>query len=177
MNPSKELSLRLRRDFETLQLPVSFARSWPLLKQKLAGNNFDFVLMLGQAGGRKCLGMEKIAVNLIDTETPDEDGEAVINRKISEHGPEAYFSNLDLRNWCKLGRERKLPIEVSHSAGLFVCNFLYYQMSKHSQIKSLFVHLPYMTEQMPGKPENTPSISLALMEDCIRFIISEFKKN
>jgi pyroglutamyl-peptidase len=169
INPSKEIVHRLQSrgdvDVETLVLPVSFEKAFDRVQEKLLAQSYDFVLMLGQASGRSHIGLERIAINLIDTEVADEEGQWWLNRKIVEEAPEAFICDLPLRTWVAELKTLGHEVEISNSAGLFVCNSLYYQVSRLGG-PCLFVHVPYADEQ--GK---RPSQSLIRMTDCLSDLI------
>lgn len=181
INPSQELLGRLAMSYETLLLPVSFEMSWPLLKGKIEEGDYDFVVMMGQAGGRSKVCMERITVNLIDQEVEDKKKQYIAERKIVELGPEAYISELPLRQWCQQANVRNLPIEISNTAGLFVCNYIYYLTLNYfktfskSTGSAIFIHLPYQLEQLPGKSLGTPGLGQEQMADCLYFILDQCK--
>lgn len=181
LNPSMEVAQAISAEsgVDVLILPVAFVRVFELVKLKIEENTYDFIISLGQAGGRRLVGMERIAINLIDTDIPDEEGALCEERKIQDLGPAAYISPLPLRAWQKkISTLKNLPVEVSNSAGLFVCNYLYYQLQHYLQMHSamarcLFVHLPYMTQQTLGKPSGTPSLEISVMRDCVAEIMKQ----
>jgi pyroglutamyl-peptidase len=176
INPSQELARAFAKTCDTLVLPVSYDRAWKILRAQLAERDYDFILMLGQAGDRKNICLERVAINLQDTETPDEDGIVRVQSKISEAGPDAFMNPLSLRALSQALQRLKLPVEVSFTAGAFVCNSIYYQsflFLKESgrQTPVLFVHVPYLPEQTLGKAEGTPSLSLDLMRETISALL------
>ncbi len=180
INPSGEIVRSFENQCDTLVLPVSYLRSWEILQKQLVSTPYDFVLMLGQAGDRKGICLERMAINLQDTETADEDGDVRVQRKIAENGPDAFMNPLPLRAWSQALQKMQLPVEISFSAGAFVCNSVYYQAfqlmkEKGRQTPVLFVHVPYMPEQTVGKPEGTPSLSLEIMKRAISELIGILK--
>jgi pyroglutamyl-peptidase len=177
INPSQELAKAFAKQCDTLVLPVSYDRAWKILRAQLAERDYDFVLMLGQAGDRKNICLERIAINLQDTDTPDEDGVLRVQSKISETGPDAFMNPLSLRALTQALQKLQLPVEVSFSAGAFVCNSIYYQsfsFMKESGRKTpiLFVHVPYLPEQVLGKAVETPSLSLEVMKKAVGALLS-----
>lgn len=181
MNPSRELALSFQNDFEVRILPVSYERAIHVLNPDLAAGRFDLVLMLGQAGGRRFVELERVALNLEDNASPDEDGDLRLDRAISSSGPEAFLSRLPLRQFATNLQARQLPVQVSLSAGAFVCNSLYYKVLSRIQqsslrIEALFVHLPFTPEQVQGKPAGTPSLEISEMKKCVESLILEIQK-
>jgi pyroglutamyl-peptidase len=157
---------------KTLLLPVSFEKSWPLLLAELEKEPFDFVLMLGQAGGRSKICLERVAINLIDCDQPDEEGIKWTDKKIIPEAPTAYLSPIPVRKILDVLRQAEIPSDVSFSAGAFVCNYLYFQsldwLSRRGQMdRALFVHIPYLPEQVMGKSATVPSLGLGLQRQAL----------
>lgn len=186
INPSEEL-LKIYSGCEkidTLLLPVSYEKSFRLLRQKIENKAFDFILMMGQAGGRKHVCLERVAVNYIDTDKADEDGKLILETVIRQDGPSAFLSNLPLRQWLTSLRAKGFNVEISNSAGAFVCNHLYYQAFEHFLTSApsssgvpplLFLHVPYMTEQLMGKPAETFGMSLQCMKQTVSAVLLEIE--
>ena len=182
INPSeqivRQLSGTLKDSVEGLILPVSYERAFEFLKSHLEKQSYQVILMLGQASGRRHIGFERVAINLMDSETADEDQVLKKEQKILHDGSDAYVSELPLRQWVDVLRKENLPVEISNTAGTFVCNALYYQVlsflsEKKSRSQALFVHVPYLPEQVEGKSVETPSLSLEIMLQTIQRLIQE----
>lgn len=168
MNPSQVLL----REFsgcgsvQTCTLPVSYDRSWNKLEDLLTQEpSVDFLIMLGQAGGRSKVCLERVALNYIDTEQADEDGVIKLEQQIDPESPIAFLSPLSLRSLCQKVKELGVACEVSTSAGAFVCNHLYYRsflwkQRMNSPVIPLFIHVPYLPQQLIGKPAHVPSMEL-----------------
>lgn len=174
MNPSEKLLAQLSPQFDKLLLHVSFSKGFDQLQSQLQNKHYDFVLLLGQAGGRTKIGMERIAINRIDSEYPDEAGHVFSNTPISKDGPEACISPLPLRDWQCEAESQGLPIEISNSAGLFVCNYVYYQtlqILKRPE-SALFLHFPFLPEQVVAKPAGTASMDFSTMKQGLDFILA-----
>ena len=122
----------------------------------------DAVISLGQAGGRRFITPERIAVNIDDAEIPDNAGEIRRGSRICEEGPAAYFSSLPAEDICKALNDAGIGSAVSNSAGTFVCNHLMYTVLRMAGpgMKAGFIHVPYIPEQLDGKPSGTPSMEL-----------------
>ncbi|GIL16507.1 MAG: pyrrolidone-carboxylate peptidase [Oligoflexia bacterium] len=180
VNPSKELLgfYFSALDIHTLSLPVSYQKSFLVLKEKLSHQSYDHIIMLGQAGGRTSVSLERVALNWMDSEFSDEEGQVFCETKILDQGREAHFSSYPLREWYRLARQENLPIQISNSAGAFVCNSLSYQVGQHiadmqMKTKWLFVHVPFLPEQ--GEKKNEPSMELIQMKTCLDFILSQVR--
>jgi pyroglutamyl-peptidase len=125
----------------------------------------DAVLCLGEAAGRAAISIERIAVNLLDFRIPDNAGEQVVDEPVIPGGPAAYFTSLPVRKIQKAMEEKKIPSELSHSAGTYLCNQVLYYLLHHIATESLktiagFIHLPALPQQAALRPVLIPSMSL-----------------
>ena len=174
INPSGLLPEKLKADpnVETLLLPVSFQRASAMLLDHVAKHGpFGAVLMLGQAGGRSKVSMERVALNWIETEHPDEDGFKPERGAIDGIEETAFFSEMPLEDWRAEIAALGLPIEISLSAGGYVCNDLYFKMRRDLVgTPCLFVHVPYLPEQAASK--NAPYLSIETMFKTVKEIAS-----
>lgn len=136
-----------------LTLPVSYARSIENLRKhlELTKEPYQFVLMLGQASGRSRISLERVALNWIEATLADADGALPKPSLIQPEAPAALVSDLPLHEWRDQLIHQGLPVEVSLSAGGYVCNYIYFaattQALKNSQ-KCLFVHLPLLPDHV-----------------------------
>lgn len=162
INPSQKIleALQTFPHTETLLLPVEYDGAFNNLQIHLS-RNFNFILMLGQGGGfSNKIRLERVALNLEDSPNPDESGTIRKGHLIEVSGPPAMMSDLHLAQWAQnLGSNA----EVSNHAGTYVCNSLYYKTMRHSKIPCLFTHLPFLPEQIEGKPTGTKSLTFEEM--------------
>ena len=179
INPSEELLKLVSADsrVEALLLPVSYQRSVDILEAAISRTAYDFILLCGQAGGRKQICLERVALNWIDADKADADGNLFLEKQISVDGPPAYLSKLPLRQWTTELRAKGFKVEVSNSAGAFVCNHIYYRLQRDLQQEEklspvLFVHIPYLTEQLMGKPADTFGMSLEAMKQTMNELLT-----
>ena len=147
-----------------LEVPTVFHKSAQVLEEEMSRYQPDFVLCIGQAGGRSSLTPERVAINQDDARIPDNDGNQPIDLPIRPDGASAYFSNLPIKAMVQAIKKEGLPASVSNTAGTFVCNHLMYQAlylveKKFSHVKAGFMHIPYMMEQVVNRP-TTPAMSL-----------------
>ena len=145
-NITQEILGHLRKQIgkttlEKVVLPVSFQRAPVVLREAILEHQPDFVLMLGQCGEGDKLRLERFAHNLMDSEKGDNDGYCPHDEVIDSNAPLALQTPCDIRavqDWCK---EHGLPTILSSSAGLYVCNRVYWEALAMGQ-KALFVHVP-----------------------------------
>ena len=147
-----------------LEVPTVFYKSAKILEEEIRIYQPDIVLCIGQAGGRKGLTPERVAINQDDARIPDNEGNQPIDLPIRQDGAPAYFSSLPIKAMVQAIKKEGLPASVSNTAGTFVCNHLMYQVlylveKEFPTIKAGFMHIPYMMEQVIDKP-NTPAMDL-----------------
>ncbi|MCI2803655.1 pyroglutamyl-peptidase I [Staphylococcus pettenkoferi] len=150
-----------------LEIPTVFHKSKQVIEQELEQQNYDAVLVIGQAGGRFELTPERIGINVDDARIPDNEKNQPIDQSIQAEGETAYFSNMPVKRMVAAIKEAGVPARLSNTAGTFVCNHILYQLgylqaTRFSNIRFGFIHVPYVPEQVTDKP-NQPSMSLETM--------------
>ncbi len=145
------------------RLPVSFAGVGIALRRAVEECHPDVIIMLGQAAGIDYIKLERIAINMMDATTPDNDGYLPDEEPISATGAAALFTNTDIKDLRRVVEELGIPVKVSNSAGLYVCNRTYYEAlrlcNERLGMKALFVHLP-LYEGQPSAAEEQPTMPL-----------------
>lgn len=150
VNPSAELIQRLQetqnKRYLTQLLPVSYQRAPAMLKMQMQKQNPQFVLCLGLAVGRDLFSLERVALNWIESTEQDNDQVQRPPAPILGSSESAYYTHLPLQEWCQKLRDQNFPVQVTFSAGAYVCNALYYQMmhflGSDRYRRGLFVHVP-----------------------------------
>ena len=127
-------------------LPVSFARAGAMIREIVASGP-DAVLCVGEAGGRPAISVERVAVNLMDAQIPDNDGARPVDAPVSPGGPAAYFAMLPAREIAERVRAAGIPAELSCTAGTYVCNSTFYALmeaiaKRGRPIQGGFIHVP-----------------------------------
>ena len=184
LNPSELLVQNISAlfpDVSTLVLPVSYDNSYQVLQNHWQTQGpFDAVIMLGQAGGRSAISLERVAINWSENSLADEDGVHLNPGPLVQNAPESYISHFFPADW-KVELSKIAETAVSFTAGTYVCNSLYFKVLHgltKNQIPALFVHVPYIPEQTADKP-NTPSMALDLQLQIIKRLVEmvrDFKK-
>lgn len=152
-------------DLIKLEVPTVFGQAGETLKQAMDIHRPDYVLCVGQAGGRSAVTPEKVAINLMDGRIPDNAGYQPFDTPVREDGPAAYFSSLPVKAMVQAIREAGIPSFLSYTAGTYVCNYLMYELlylidHHYPNTKGGFIHVPFMTSQVVNKPNGTPSMDL-----------------
>ena len=139
---------------ETMQLPVSFKCAGEAIRKTLRENQPNVLVMLGQRGKGTSIDIERIAINLMDSVNPDNDGYQPQEQAIVKGGESAYFSNLPVKALRDALLHKSILARVSNSAGLYVCNSTYYNALEEIHklqlpTKAVFVHLPKIGDDFP----------------------------
>ena len=140
-----------------LEVPTVFHKSAQVLEEEMSRYQPDFVLCIGQAGGRSKITPERIAINIDDARIPDNIGNSPIDEIIRKDGENAYFSTLPIKAIVDELNKNNIPSAISNTAGTFVCNHIMYESlyltsKKYPNIKAGFIHIPYIEEQVADKP-------------------------
>ena len=147
-----------------LEVPTVFGKSIDTVREAIEREKPDFVLSIGQAGGRAEITPERVAINLDDARIPDNEGNQPIDEPIFPDGENAYFSTLPVKAMVEAIRKEGLPSSLSNSAGTYVCNHLMYgvlyYLDKRPGMKAGFIHVPYIPEQTKNKKE-MPALELS----------------
>lgn len=147
-----------------LEVPTVFGKSIDTVREAIEREKPDFVLSIGQAGGRAEICPERVAINIDDARIPDNEGNQPIDEPIFPNGENAYFSTLPVKAMVEAIRKEGLPSSLSNSAGTYVCNHLMYgvlyYLDKRPVIKAGFIHVPYIPEQTKNKKE-MPALELS----------------
>ena len=150
-----------------LEVPTVFRKSGEVLAAEIEKQRPDAVICVGQAGGRSTVTVEKVAINLAEARIEDNEGNQPTDIKIKEDGETAYFSTLPIKAMVMNMRKNGIPANISYTAGTFVCNdimyTLLYTLKNYPNTRGGFIHVPFIPEQVIGKPEGTASMALDLI--------------
>ena len=146
-------------------IPTAFETSIETVIAYIEKEKPDIVLSIGQAGGRKDITVERIAINIDDARIPDNEEKQPVDQPIVVDGPAAYFSNLPIKAMVQAIQKAEIPASVSNTAGTFVCNHLMYgvlhYLKEHNpQARGGFIHVPFLTKQAENRDGEVPSMSL-----------------
>lgn len=169
INPSYEAAKLLPNEVNGAQvikglLTTAFGQSYREIKALIKAHKPDIVINVGQAGGRDCVSLEKVAINYAQTKGYDKEG-VIKGDKILQKGKAAFFSTLPLEEIVLSLTEKRIPAKISLSAGSFVCNYVMYNVLKMTQRDKIsspsgggagrvlagFIHVPYSKEQVKDK--------------------------
>ncbi len=162
-------------ELNTAMLPVDRVTGPATAVMAVESFHPDMVLCLGLANGRQTLVVERVAINLEDYPIADNSGTVVTDEPILADGPAAYFVTLPVRDVLHAVRAACIPVQLSTSAGTYLCNQVLYTLLHHVAVNGLstrvgFIHVPSLPEQMVDR--SGPSMSLETMIAGIRAAIT-----
>jgi pyroglutamyl-peptidase I len=150
-------------------LPVTFTGAAARLRELIERHRPDVVIATGLAGGRAAIGVERIAINLADARIPDNDGMQPIDEPSLPGAPAAAFSTLPVKAIAAAVAAAGIPAEVSHTAGTFVCNHVFFTaLDAAPHARAGFVHVPWASGAAPG---DQPSLPLEAIVTALRIAI------
>jgi pyroglutamyl-peptidase len=180
-NPSWDICTQLPAEIagvrvETCRVPCEFRRSIEVVANAIERHHPVLVICLGQAGGRTHVGIERVAINVDDARIPDNKGAQPVDEMIAPNGPPAYFATLPVKAMAAAARAAGVPVEVSNSAGTFVCNHLmygvlHYLAASGHRARAGFIHVPYAEQQVLDK-RDAPSMAIASMVKAVQAAIA-----
>jgi pyroglutamyl-peptidase len=144
------------------QVPTVFGESLRALTALLHGHQPALAIGVGQAGGRAAISLERVAINVNDAPIADNAGAQPVDTPVQAGAPAAYFTGLPIKAMHAALRAEGIAVEVSQTAGTFVCNHLFYGLMHTLATQAAlrhtrggFIHVPWLPEQ------GTPNMALA----------------
>lgn len=160
-------------------MPVSFRSVAKTLRTAVTRHNPDLLIMLGQAGSSDKVRLERIAINMMDARNADNDGFIPDEEPINTETPVALFTNTNIKQLYNAIVEQSIPVKISNSCGLYVCNRIYYEAlmlcNEINKMKAIFVHLPLYDGQRDAN-ENQHTLPLDKIEKAINVIINKLRE-
>ena len=132
---------------EKVCLPVSFKRAPIVLREAITAYSPDLVIMLGQCPAGENIRLERFAINMMDSTKGDNDGYIPNEETIYANQPLALQTPLPIKELLRFCTDDVLPVKISNSAGLYVCNRVYYEALYLHQ-RAIFVHVPKNMERI-----------------------------
>lgn len=148
------------------QMPVSFSRVADCLYKAVNRHNPDIIILLGQSAASDCIKLERVALNIMDSNSADNDGFTPDEEPIYKNASSALFTNVPIKKICSAIKEEGIKVKISNSCGLYVCNRLYYEAlticNENPSVKAIFVHVP-----LPKREYKTICEKETISIDCI----------
>ncbi|CAN5752279.1 pyroglutamyl-peptidase I [soil metagenome] len=134
-------------EVELSVLPTSYQRAGDEVARIVTESRPDLLIMLGVAPMAGTLRIERFALNIDDSKSPDADGDVRMGRAIVAGKAMALSTAIDVASLRDAAVARGLEADVSNHAGTYVCNHAYYRALLAARRRShrtrvLFIHLP-----------------------------------
>jgi len=170
INPCVEIVSRIQHwaesqsfDLYSAILDVTYQGAFDHVQTIVKEFEPQMIVHLGVSSRSHAIHLEQSAINCRNASIPDVHGRCCINEPINIESSmnTRLRTQLDVvtlqRDLSQLGH----PVAVSHDAGQYVCNSLYWQSLHHFDIPVLFVHIPNTnTEEHPS--------TIACIQDLLR---------
>ena len=158
------------------EIPTVFQKGPDAVYEEIQSSKPDYVLCIGQAGGRSQVTPEWVGINFRNARIADNEGNQPLQTSVVENGPEAYFTMLPVFRMVEKMKENGIPANVSYTAGTYVCNdvmysVLHYCHTEFKGVKGGFMHVPFATEQTVNQPAGTPGMNLKDMAKAIELSV------
>lgn len=183
INPSEMVARSLEgrlicgRPLSVRILPAETRTLRERMEQTLLQEKPDVVIATAQFGGRTAIALERVAVNVLDFEHPDNVGVMRKGDVISRGGADARLSNLPFERIVEAWHANGVPCYVSNSAGTSLGNQMLYELlglteSSASPVIVGLVHFPFLPAQaIAAGAESNPSMSYELMKKGMEVLI------
>lgn len=159
-----------------MEIPTVFGEDGKVVETGILQHQPDAVICVGQAGRRADIGVERVAINLVEASIPDNAGNQPMDVKVQEDGDTAYFATIPVKAMVKNIKDHGIPASISYTAGTYVCNSVMYDLlylidRKYPSIRGGFIHVPYATEQGVGKPVGTATMELSTISKALLYAL------
>lgn len=159
-----------------MEIPTVFGEAGKVVETGILQHQPDAVICVGQAGRRADIGVERVAINLVEASIPDNAGNQPMDVKVQEDGDTAYFATIPVKAMVKNIKDHGIPASISYTAGTYVCNSVMYDVlylidRKYPSIRGGFIHVPYATEQGVGKPVGTATMELSTISKALLYAL------
>src|SRR3989441_5249426 len=173
-NPSAEVAKALdgrvigQAVVRSTVLPVHHAEACPTVIQLVEESDPLAIVHLGLASGRARIALERVAVNVMDFETPDNAGHLAQGESCVTGGPAAYLATLPLDAMLAALLAEGVPAYVSNTAGTYLCNLTMYGTldwlaARQHPVRGGIVQLPLFPPLVAASALDQPSIDVRLM--------------
>lgn len=172
LNPSQQIVERLAGcrvargvELHTTLLPVDTERVAGVLLPLLEHLRPTEVVHVGESAKADRIVIERLAVNLLDFDCPDNAGQVIRDQPIDPNGPAARWATLDVRATERALDQAGVPCGLSMSAGTYLCNQTLYLTLGWAEremraCRAGFLHVPSMPEQVVSGQRKGPGIAL-----------------
>jgi pyroglutamyl-peptidase len=150
VNPSEEAVniIVKKKDYLGIILPVDYIKALEILTKAYSDYRPDIIISLGLAAERHKISVEINAYNQISSTLKDESNYIPANKEIVKDGAWKLTTKLNIAALKLAFDHGFIPSDVSHDAGRFLCNYIYYQSLILTHNSAVFIHLPLETKEI-----------------------------
>ena len=165
------------RQIAVLVVPVETRNVRERFEAAIVQEDPDVIVVMSQFGGRTAMSLERVAVNVLDFEFPDNVGVMRKGDVIARGGAEARISNVPFERIIDAWQANAVPGYVSNSAGTFIGNQALYEVLGLTEtavppVVVGLIHLPFLPAQaIAAGADSNPSMSLELMKKGLEVLI------
>jgi pyroglutamyl-peptidase len=157
-------------------LPVDQARCSGVVAELIDDVDPLAVVHLGLAAGRARVALERVAVNVMDFDVPDNAGYLARGQACVPGGPAAYFATLPLPAVLEALRAEGIPAYLSNTAGTYLCNHTLYTTlhrlaARATPVPTGLVHLPLSPAMVAAAGLDQPSMDVELMVRAVEVVL------
>jgi pyroglutamyl-peptidase len=151
-NPSQELLGAFGDTVATVLLPNAVRRAPAVLFRAVRRHRPDAVLHLGESRASKSIIVERGAVNQLDTNIPDNDGNSAHDEPVVEGGPAFLAATVPVAAIERAIRAKGIAVRQRHDGGTNVSNQVFYQLLLSGKVPRVgYIHIPPIKHR-PGDP-------------------------
>jgi pyroglutamyl-peptidase len=121
-------------------LPVEYGPCVRELRKLIARGRPHAIVLMGLASGRRRISLEAVALNVDHYEGPGKN--RAWRRPVRRGAALAIGARLPLDKILERLRQARIPSAISHHAGTYVCNHLFYEALAATTVPCGFIHLP-----------------------------------
>ena len=152
-------------------LPVSIKALASEVGKIIEEDQPSAVISFGLCPGEALIRLERVALNIVDFDIPDNDGTILQDAALSGNGAEARFATLPLRRIELAMLEAGIPAKISSTAGTFLCNACLYRFLEATEGRFPrticgLIHVPYLPGQVARALARRKKPGLAGVEKC-----------
>ena len=133
-NYSEEV-IKYISNVDKIVLDVCYDKCYLDLCARYNLNDYDLIISMGEARMRKVLTLETTAKNISSCSLADNLGIIKKDEKIIDN------EIIEIKTLVEIDKVTDI-VQLSHDAGKFVCNNIYFHLLNNYPTKSLFIHIP-----------------------------------
>ena len=181
INPSWEVAKRLsgEENVEVVQLPVRFETAAASVIENLIRTQAEVCVILSWGSRISGFSLEKVAINIADSELPDNGGSTMKGQELVEGAPAGYFVNLPLDAISEKLAAARIPNKITYHPDTFVPNAAVFGALHYMHVHDWLVQVGLI--QLPWPPKfvaaNEPSMAWETMVRGMKVALDYLKES